>query len=176
MAYDAQRKTIVLFGGASKGAEMGDTWLYDGKTWKQLEIEGPSPREDAAMAWDPASKMILLYGGNAGSGKPALNDTWHFDGKAWKKLETSTQPGVNSACGIATSGDGVILAGGMSSGTSASECWRWDGKAWTRLQSGFGARHGAGLAAEGKGDKVILFGGAKVDEAVGDTWELTAKK
>jgi hypothetical protein len=77
---------------------------------------------------------------------------------------------------VATSGDGVILAGGMSSGTSASECWRWDGKAWTRLQSGFGARHGSGLAAEGKGDKVILFGGAKVDEAVGDTWELTAKK
>jgi len=44
---------VVLFGGSASNNEtqslLGDTWTFDGTSWAQLEITGPSPRAGAAM-------------------------------------------------------------------------------------------------------------------------------
>jgi hypothetical protein len=47
---------VILFGGGSaSGATLGspylgDTWSWDGTSWSELQIPGPSPRLWAAMA------------------------------------------------------------------------------------------------------------------------------
>ncbi len=43
---------LVLFGGLNDGNSntLGDTWTFDGTTWTQLSVAGPSGRSDAVMA------------------------------------------------------------------------------------------------------------------------------
>lgn len=36
IAYDAKRKKVVLFGGLTNLEAVNDTWLWDGKSWKQV--------------------------------------------------------------------------------------------------------------------------------------------
>jgi hypothetical protein len=37
MAYDKQRDRIVLFGGrAGPGADLNDTWEWDGTAWRRI--------------------------------------------------------------------------------------------------------------------------------------------
>lgn len=89
MAYDVSRKRMVLYGGLGKHIqsllgsvdydydEMGDLWIYDpGKnTWTSLEPKiSPSSRGLAPMAYDEATRKMILYGGLGSSG--LLDDTW----------------------------------------------------------------------------------------------------
>src|SRR5215467_7602996 len=61
--------------------------------WMQLSTSNaPSGRASAAMAYDPVSNKIVLFGGFGLSGY--LNDTWTFDGTTWTKVQTSTAPVV----------------------------------------------------------------------------------
>jgi len=42
---------VVLFGGQDDNENpLGDTWVWDGASWTQLEVAGPSPRWFPAMA------------------------------------------------------------------------------------------------------------------------------
>jgi hypothetical protein len=50
MVYDTKRSRSVLFGGMSAaqagmiGTMYGDTWAYDGASWRQVAATGPAPR------------------------------------------------------------------------------------------------------------------------------------
>jgi hypothetical protein len=51
---------------------MADAWLFDvmGNTWEGIGSEDPpSPRVNAAVAYDPASEIVVLFGG-LGEGEP----------------------------------------------------------------------------------------------------------
>jgi hypothetical protein len=77
MAYDPATGTVVLFGGASPSGEivLGDTWTWNGTTWTQQEpVASPPARSEAAMASDPATGTVVLFGGQSNSG--SLDDTW----------------------------------------------------------------------------------------------------
>ena len=66
MAYDAQSDRVVLFGGDTGSAWLGDTWAYDadGDTWVEVTTEeAPWPVAQQAMAYDPAADRIVLWGG-----------------------------------------------------------------------------------------------------------------
>jgi hypothetical protein len=41
---------VVLFGGDNDFQYVGDTWIWDGANWTQVETPGPSPRVDHGMA------------------------------------------------------------------------------------------------------------------------------
>jgi hypothetical protein len=72
MAYDAARGVTVLFGGSTGRGPgglpyvNGETWEWDGTVWTELVVTGPSPREFAAMAYDAARGVTVLFGGIAG--------------------------------------------------------------------------------------------------------------
>lgn len=55
---------------------MGDTWTYDGTTWTQLQITGPSPRCFVKMVYDSARNRIVLFGG--WNGTQMVDDTWEL--------------------------------------------------------------------------------------------------
>src|SRR5262245_29444901 len=55
MAFHAASGKVILFGGersVSARARLGDTWEWDGATWRRLDVTGPSPRMDAVMTYD----------------------------------------------------------------------------------------------------------------------------
>jgi hypothetical protein len=90
MAYDADAKKIVLFGGDDLARCFDDTWIYDctKRTWSRIETKvAPSARAAHAMVYVPDQKVILLAGGYGG-GWRSLKDVWVFSTAKgeWTKL------------------------------------------------------------------------------------------
>jgi hypothetical protein len=85
---------VVLFGGCSSGgciepscdpgAEMNDTWQWDGRWTRLHPLSPPPPRTDAASGSDDVGTMYVFGGYFGGKG---LADTWVFDG-TWASGDT----------------------------------------------------------------------------------------
>jgi hypothetical protein len=60
MAYDGDRKVVVMFGGNKNfdGHLFSDTWEYDGKTWKQIDTPNrpPDRGDQPGFAYDSCRK------------------------------------------------------------------------------------------------------------------------
>ncbi len=168
LAYDASKGVTVLFGGISKdGKLLSDTWSYDGKTWKEHEIKGPEARKNAALGYSPASKALLLFGGESEKGGQA--DTWLFDGGSWMLQAPATAPKGSGR--IAASISSLVLV----TGGDAVSTWLWNGKDWMQAGNGPDKRSGFALAFNPKSKGIVLFGG-KGDSHLDDTWELNAAR
>ncbi len=168
MAYDYDRRVVVLFGGrrASSGGEdcdraqymCGDTWEWDGSDWSPRCFEGgrcagePPPRIDHAMAYDPGAGMVLVYGGQdplsstcsgTGSNNSCLG-TYGWNGTTWTRLSDSdTDPDADGDPG-------------------AREFWEWNGASWTEVRPTDPrppGRTGHSLVYDSRLQKVLLFGG-----------------
>jgi hypothetical protein len=98
MAYDPATATVLLFGGISSdpstasamspATALGETWSWNGTTWTKLSPgTSPPPRSGASMAYDPATKAMLLSG-NGEDGE--FNDTW------WTLKGSITAPAATS--------------------------------------------------------------------------------
>jgi hypothetical protein len=93
MVYDPTSGKMILFGGVDATFNcLSDTWSYDPatNTWTQLTATGvgPSARSGLGMAYDPHSKLIILFGG-IDSQFVCYSDTWAFDPAegTWAQLE-----------------------------------------------------------------------------------------
>jgi hypothetical protein len=91
--YDAARNRIMLFGGAYWDGQrytiFNDLWEWDGQQWTSVHAgtdPAPSPREEAALIYEPQSNQLLLIGG-LGAGQTLLREVWTFDAGVWKRLE-----------------------------------------------------------------------------------------
>jgi hypothetical protein len=89
MTFDEQNGVVVLFGGLDrKMNSLGDTWIFDGTSWKEVRGSAPSARRYSTLAYDPDLKGCLLHGGSDDeSGERSFGDTWLFQNNVWKKLE-----------------------------------------------------------------------------------------
>jgi hypothetical protein len=71
LVYDPRDSHIILFGGEHEddGQWMGtywlnDTWLFDGETWRQLQLPAAPPSRYRSMAfYDKVRQSIVIYGG-----------------------------------------------------------------------------------------------------------------
>jgi hypothetical protein len=178
MAFDPGRNRTVLFGGISSVSPEGalnvlqDTWEFDGDTWTQQQDAGPPGRGSHAMAYDPSTGRVVLFGGN-----PARNDTWAWDGKTWVQLAEFGPPGRENAA-MALLPAGLVLFGGVASGPPLGDTWQFDGKLWIQKQDiGPKARFGHALVFDILRNRSVLFGGAAGNQGndpsvlLGDTWE-----
>lgn len=91
MAFDDQRRRLVLFGGRdASNTFLNDTWEFDPLTtsWTQLQpARSPGARVNAAMVFDAGRNRIVLIGGYDGS---YLNEIWEFDGRTWTPRQPET--------------------------------------------------------------------------------------
>jgi hypothetical protein len=57
------------------------TWTWDGVAWSRISGSGPEQRFGAAMTFDKARGVTVLFGGYGTTG--FLGDTWTWDGSDW---------------------------------------------------------------------------------------------
>lgn len=91
-ATDLINRRIVLFGGRGPGApvsgrdaagDFGDTWVWDGHRWAQLEVPGPPRRSGGQLAF--TGRSIVLFGGREErvDAFHDRNDLWELQGRSW---------------------------------------------------------------------------------------------
>jgi cysteine-rich repeat protein len=136
IAYDPGRERVVLFGGIGDGGLLGDTFEWDGYTWRTFAVPGPSPRQGASMACSPG--RCILFGGK-GAGDTLLADAWEWDGASWTELAVPGGPGAR-ANAVMTYDRGrarFVVFGGERpvGGGSAAETWELDDTGWQMLAS-----------------------------------------
>jgi hypothetical protein len=178
--WDGARRQGVLFGGrrvlfgreGERGTFLADTWLRSGAGWQRVPVAGPTPRAEAAMAFDERRRVAVLFGGYNDEGRRVnrLDDTWEWDGRAWRRLEVRGPSPRNGATMVYDSGRRrVLLVGGGVGGPPSGETWEWDGSAWERVASGPGRFNSAG-AFDVPRRTLVRFGGRDGRTAVADTW------
>ena len=73
--FQAARKTVVIFGGASGGTAQDSTWRWIGSTWRKVQAaQSPLAREGAGAACDAALGHSIVFG--VQNNTTLLNDTW----------------------------------------------------------------------------------------------------
>jgi hypothetical protein len=186
---------LVLFGGSSAAPGLGgsvilgDTWAFDGSSWKQLNPPtAPPPSEYAAMA--SAGDLLVLFGG-LNSGGSYFSTTWAWTGTTWGPAPGDTSVVdlyARFGAGMARLGSAVMMFGGFVDTTDEQvdydDTWVWSGTGWTLAGEGYlGPDPGVAPSPRDSAamttalNSVLLFGGvfAGVDgqSALGDTWTWT---
>lgn len=175
IAYDAERRRVVLFGGFPSSA---DTWEWDGVGWTQrFPSNSPAARSGHTLAYHAARRRVVLFGGqSAGPPYIPLGDTWEWNGNDWSRSggsPTDPPPRVGHGMTYDVARARLVLFGGGDNRGLSSEIWEWDG-AWTlRVPSSMPtARSGAALAYDTARAKVVMFGGAD-SVPLSDLWEYS---
>jgi hypothetical protein len=166
LAYDANRKKTVFFGGWKSGwgnPYQDDTWEWNGLAWKEIDKTGPSGREKHTMVYDSKRKRIVLFGGYDGNNR--LSDTWAYTAGGWKKIAASGPPGLlRHAMAYDAKRDRIVLFGGYSNSGYNGDTWLWNGTKWTKSAAkGPSPRSGAFMCYDAKNGIVLLFGGDSGD-------------
>jgi N-acetylneuraminic acid mutarotase len=112
MAADPVSGKVYVFGGQdAMGNLLDDLWEWDGTKWAVCAADiRPPARSESAMAYDPARKSLILFGGSAmGSynyyGMPGtLADTWEWNTgtRKWTQLFPTVSPSQRSDHGMVT--------------------------------------------------------------------------
>ena len=177
LSYDGNRKQVVLFGGAGLDrAPLGDTWAWDGRSWRKMTAKGPSPRSWTAMAYDSKRDRVILFGGRAetADGQESMADSWAWNGDAWNLLAEDGPPARDHHTIIYDQQrDRIVLFGGWNhqQQTSLDDTWEFDGGRWHEMSGdGPGPRAAHGMAFDPQRGEIVLFGGRTLEEFFGDTW------
>ena len=170
MVHDEAAENVVLFGGEDNNSLLlDDTWIWDGQqqTWEDMLhlTLSPDKRKSAAMAYDPNSGKVLLFGGEGQSG--VLGDTWFWDGlnARWEPVTgLADSPSARGGAQMAFDGENLVLFGGYELSESDAkiplgDMWLWDGAGWTEAHPTVlpPALHSGQMVYNG--DKALLFGG-----------------
>jgi hypothetical protein len=142
MAYDTARSVSVLYGGENINSGgsytyLDDTWEWNGLTWTLRYQGSPPKRVWAALAYDSARKVSVLYGSSG------YADTWEWDGASWM-VRTSGSPAERESHAMVydIARGKTVLFGGYSGSTYSNldDTWVWDGggaAAWTNYGAGW---------------------------------------
>jgi len=145
LAYDATSSQVILFGGWDSGydAVVGDTWTFHAGKWTQVTYPNgsaePAPGFSLPMAYDPATKSVILLDGNGS--EPAV--AWSFSNGSWSKLASpgtwigesgslvwdATDQLLVAVGNVQTTGVGYWNGGGG----DLEETWTFNGTAWTNV-------------------------------------------
>ena len=174
MAYDPVRQTVLLFGGGATtqpprpvSVDQSDTWTWDGRAWTQHQTQHVPMLTASwltAMAYDPISRMVLLYGHTA---TDYAMQTWGWNGSDWIQLHPATDPGIDMPMMVSTADHAVLLGvGARIGGRYFTQTWNWDGTDWKQLspQANLPADQFA-VAFDEQHNRVVA-----VDGGNGDTW------
>lgn len=181
IAYDADHAQLVMYG--EPGNQHRNTWLWDGEQWLPTDpATSPTAVTDASMAYDAATRRIVLFGGSSGSTQ--LAETWEWNGQTWSQHMVASSPLAREAEGMTydSARKRVVMFGGHYTtsqnpdGGSFGDTWEWDGTKWTETTvAGPAPRGGPAMTYDPLHGVVVMFGGAPpghngIFVPDGDTW------
>lgn len=144
-------------------------------TWIQLNpATSPSARAVSAMAYDPVSKKVVMFGGF--NETTYLNDTWTWDGTTWTQESTPGAPSPRTSAMMAydLATRKLVLFGGYDGTQFLGDTWLWDGatSTWTLASPAASpkALAGAMLFTDPKNGHADLYGGFDGRLYQLDTW------
>lgn len=122
--FDAPRRRIVIFGGATASGDTNDVWAFqlDSASWTDLTPPAgprPAPRFAHTAVIDPATGRMIVW---SGQGTQFFDDAWSFDpaSPGWTLLSpTGTVPAArygSAAAFDASRGRMLIFAGFTTAG------------------------------------------------------------
>jgi hypothetical protein len=147
LAYDSARREVVMFGGINQGNQtLGETWAWNGKTWRLAASDGPGPRAGAAMCFDSIRDVTVMHGPDG------CGTTWEWDGAHWHGIPANLGCFQSSEMFFDSStGQCVIESRYLSA--------MWDGRVWTTVSHPLVPPHGLMKAAyDSVRHRVILLG------------------
>ncbi|MDP3156201.1 MAG: kelch repeat-containing protein [Archangium sp.] len=123
--------SLLIFGGlrtqSGTNAPLGDTWLWNGQTWTEVQGPAPSARLGAALA--ALGNRIILSGG---VGLNFNDDLWEWTGTTWNPLTSAgPRPSARSGAAMVNIGGKLLLYGGTTIAGLSMETWEFDGVRWT---------------------------------------------
>lgn len=194
------RNSAVLYwsGFFSRSPESAyETWRFDPSSdphWTRLQLSGlqPTPRTEAALAYDSRRHRWLMYGGV--SGNQLFDDLWSFDplNPGWTRIEAppgDSPPAMSEVSAAYDSfRDRLLLFGGRQPGYKfSSETYALPldlHSGWQRLGIKGPRPHGrgsAGAVCDPSSDRLYIFAGSwwtppgateAAQRALRDTWSL----
>ncbi len=133
LAYDEATRQVVLFGGIGLlDRPLGDTWVFDGSSWRKVRGPHPSARRYAAFAYDPDLKGCVLHGGaHDDQGSIQYGDAWLFREGEWTELPSGFDTDARDDHGLAyhRSAKRMVMLDGLGGSrgvlSGSSEGWEW---------------------------------------------------
>lgn len=187
LTYDEATHQLLALGSThpvnANGTETEESWTWDGQRWTQVHpLHSPPPLADAAAAYDPATRRVIVFGGarvnDSGGTSDIVADTWAWDGTDWTQLHPAAHPSARASAAMATDGalGRPILFGGIDRSAEAAgatvfgDTWSWVADTWVRLQTAAAPspRFDARMAYDPVRHQVVLFGGALNDSTDSD--------
>jgi hypothetical protein len=110
---------------ASAGASTDRPWV------EMHPMSAPPARAAQAMAYDPASKTVVVNGGYDDAGY--RDDTWTWDGLEWNEAPQATPPAERASAGMAYDRPSrtLVMYGGFDGHRYLGDTWIWDGTSMT---------------------------------------------
>ncbi len=124
LAYDEARGlTVALLG--------TDTWTWDGTSWQQLMVDGPTSVRDSVLAYDSVRQRIVRFGGYTdGTGDSQIDETWEWDGSAWALMSPAVRPSARGGHSMAFDAKRGLMV--LYGGYRHNEVWEYDGTTWAQ--------------------------------------------
>ena len=177
LAYDAARQRVVMFGGQTADALLGDTWTWDGVVWFPVQtLAAPAARAGPAMAYDRLREQVVLFGGTDVSG--TRNDTWTWDGVDWTERHPTIAPPPRWSAALTydrARGVVVLFGGNDANYEPLADTWEWDGMEWRQRVTTTSPNppdwtRSPALAYDEQRQRVVLFYGNGTWEYDGVDW------
>lgn len=176
MAFDRTRGVVVMTMGITRqnyGTTLSDTWTWNGVDWTPMNpTTVPPGRSAAAMAYDEALQVCILFGG--GDGAINLFDTWEWNGVDWVQRNPTHYP---TRLGLRMAYDAgrartMILAATTSGYTQIQEQWEYVGGDWVQMPNPvMPARYAETMFYDRGRQRMVVFSGANGWGLGSDTWE-----
>jgi len=124
----------VLYGGTGEADEFTQRWYWTGSGWAEsirppAVAAQPSAAFAAAVAADPGTGGLVLFGGNQ-----ALDETWVWSGSDWTQaFFTTPAPAPRQGASLVydpTSRQALMVGGQLATGAPAADMWAWQGNTW----------------------------------------------
>lgn len=136
----------------------------------------PPHRRHHAIAYDPATRRVLIYGGQhlvSETEAPVLGDIWSWDGRQWTQVASAAGAGAMAHKLFADGAGGVFASGGPQGLTTS-----WNGERWVVLdQDSTSHREMAAGAYDSDRRRFVLVGGHIGGRAFpADTWEFDGRR
>jgi hypothetical protein len=163
---------------------LGDTWLWTANGWVAAPGSGPTARAGAALTFDPAANVSVLFGGKSAATHPAAAkptaDTWIWNGAAWHQAVLTTSPPGREGAAMAADASigGLVLFGGSGTSGDLSDAWQWNGTSWAPAHTtgSLPPRVGAATAFDAATGRVLVFGGVGPGGAALDDTVMLSEK